>query len=85
MTKYCGIFRVVYPDYSGFTWRYVFSSSPTEAKKALLAYQEGENKDRKLLCNDSRIELEHIVDSTDMYGAELMQQYKEEIECETCT
>lgn len=79
MTKYCGIFRVVYPDYSGFTWTYVFSSSPTEAKKALLKYQEGENR------SDRMVELVHIADSTDIYGAELLQQYKEEIECETCT
>lgn len=79
MTKYCGVFRVVYPSYSGFTWKYVFSSSPTEAKKALLKYQEGENR------SDRMVELVHIVDSTDMYGAELLQQYKEEIECETCT
>lgn len=87
MIKYCGIFKVVYPYYSSFTWAYVFSRSPTEAKKALLTYQEVENKDRELLCNDSRIELVHIETSTGLDGVELMQQYKEEVECEceTCT
>lgn len=79
MIKYCGIFKVVCPNYSGFTWTYVFRSSPTEAKKALLKYQEGENR------SDRMVELVHIVESTDIYGAELLQQYKEEIECETCT